>query len=392
MAARSPLEKRIRRRVSGRDHLFFAVCPPGLKNLCAKELQALETSHARAGIQPGGIEFSSRTDQAMHANLTLRTPVRILMRLGSFTARSFSALEQKIQAIDWEVFLPENSNVRIDVTTRKSKLFHSDAIAQRVSQSIARHLADHFEPSLKPAAGHTLFVRAENDRFTLSLDTTGMPLYKRGLKKKVTQAPLRENIASALLAWAGYGPDDILVDPMTGSGTFSLEAAMIRSGAPPGFFRSFAFEQLPGYSRKTFSYLKRQAEDAFKLESGPRIFASDIHADAIAVINENIPEHPLFESIQVEQGDFFAIRPDRISSAERGILVLNPPYGQRLVQERGRQAFYSELNRKLNADFKGWRLAILLPSRRDYDLLGLKLSVRRVFHGGMEAAACIGQI
>ncbi len=345
-------------------------------------------------ITQGGIEFKSKLNSCMLFNLNLRSPSKILMRISHFKADSFKKLEKKINAIDWILYLPKNCHLKFNVTTRKSRLYHSDAIAQRCEKIILDQLrlgSGFTEPSGKPST-QTIYIRAEDNNFTISLDSTGELLFKRGLKQKVAKAPLRENLAFAMLFWADFSKEDILIDPMCGSGTFSLEAAMIKTGLPPGFFRSFAFENWPGFSQKAYSHIKKQAEKQFTGCSGKQIFASDIDEMALTAMEQNISHPMLNPVIDVSKTDFFALRPSMISPQKKGVVMLNPPYGKRLGEKSDTRSFYHEIGKKLTANFKGWRVGIILPSRECKSYLGLKLELKPIYHGGLDIFAGIGII
>lgn len=387
-------EKRVKRRIIGREHFFFAACAPGLKKVCLNEMLGLGFPEDNLEITQGGIEFKSKLNSCMLFNLNLRSPSKILMRISHFKADSFKKLEKKINAIDWILYLPENCHLKFNVTTRKSRLYHSDAIAQRCEKIILDQLrlgSGVTEPSGK-APTQTIHIRVEQDNFTISLDSTGELLFKRGIKQKVAKAPLRENLAFAMLFWAGFSKEDILIDPMCGSGTFSVEAAMIKTGLPPGFFRSFAFENWPGFSQKAYSYIKKQAEKHFTGCSETQIFASDIDEMALTAMKQNISHPWLNPVIEVSKTDFFTLRPSVISPGKKGVVMLNPPYGKRLGEKSDTRSFYREIGKKLAADFKGWRAGIILPSRECKAHLGLKLELKPIYHGGLDVFAGIGII
>lgn len=387
----SSFKKRVKRRITGREHDFFAICSPGLKKTCYVEMQQLGFEPDKLVLSPGGVKFQARPDSAILANLFLRTPSRILMRIAQFKAASFEQLEKKISNIDWILYLPENSRLDIKVTTRKSRLYHSDAIVQRVKKIIEEQLTNTDTLSETPF-NHTLLLRAENDYFTISLDTSGELLFKRGIKTKVTHAPLRETIAASMLLWNNLSQDDIVLDPMCGSGTFSLEAAMIKTGTPPGRFRSFAFESFPGFSQKTFQYMIKEADKKIKAFQNTQIFASDTDEKALASLDNNIAGSKFSSIINVNKQDFFSIDPTMIAPGQKGIIMLNPPYGKRLKPAHGTRNFYREVSTKLKSDFKSWRLGIILPSRKYMSMLCMGLKFRPVFHGGLEAVAGIGII
>lgn len=389
-------EKRVKRRIVGREHDFFAVCSPGLRRVCHHEMRAHGFPGNHLKLDHGGVEFKGKLNDCMLFNLNLRSPSRILLRISRFRADSFQKLEKKINAIDWILYLPENCSLKFKVTTRKSRLYHSDAIAQRCEKIILDQLRSENGITCRTKPNQTVYIRADHDEFTISLDSTGDLLFKRGLKKKVTQAPLRENLAFAMLHWAGFSKEDILIDPMCGSGTFSIEAAMIKSNLPPGFFRSFAFETWPGFSQKTFAFNKRQAKEKFVTYSKKEIFASDVDDSALSAMEQNILDPDLQSLIAVSKKDFFStqlsdISPE-ISLKGKRVIVLNPPYGKRLGEKNNTKQFYQEIGNKLAADFKGCRLGIILPSRECKSYLGLKLELKPILHGGLEIFAGIGTL
>lgn len=342
----------------------------------------------------GGIEFKSKPNTCMAFNLNLRSPSRILMRISRFKADSFEKLEKKMNAIDWILYLPQNCSLKFSVTTKKSRLYHSDAIAQRCKKIILNQLSsgEAFTSPGKNKSNQTIYIRADHDEFSISLDTTGDLLFKRGIKTKVHKAPLRENIAFAMLFWAGFSKEDILIDPMCGSGTFCLEAAMMKTNLPPGFFRSFAFETWPGFSQKTYAYMKNQTREKLLISSEKKIFASDIDDMALAVLKQNISNHDFTRIIDASKKDFFSINPSEIPIGGKGVVMLNPPYGKRLGEKSNTRSFYREIGKKLAADFKGWRAGIILPSKECKSYLGLKLELKPIFHGGLDIFAGIGTI
>ena len=195
-----------------------------------------------------------------------------------------------------------------------------------------------------------------------------------------------------MLFWAGFSAGDILLDPMAGSGTFSLEAAMIKAGLPPGLFRPFAFESWPGFSPRAFAHLKKQAREKQVLVSEKQIFTSDMDDHAVAVMEQNMSGHDFCQTIDLCRKDFFSLNPSMISPGKKGVIMLNPPYGKRLEEKTDSKAFYREIEKKLLSDFKGWRLGIILPSKETLPNPLVKLQLKPIFHGGLEIFAGIGII
>jgi putative N6-adenine-specific DNA methylase len=396
----SAFARRVKRRVSARVHDFFAVCPPGLRQVCARELTRLNLGIHDIQVVPGGVNFSGKLADACPANLWLRSPSRILMRLARFRATHFSLLEKKLSDIDWELFLPAGTDPSIQVTTHTSRLYHSDAIAQRCGPIIRAAL------DVKPAdtdlyssgkdispqkdiLTQMVMIRAVNDRFEISLDMSGPPLFKRGIKKQITAAPLRENLAFAILETAGFTGQDVLMDPMCGSGTFAIEGAMIQARIPPGFYRRFACEAWPGFSPAGFAHARSQAAQQFSTASS--IFASDVDPHALAALTRNLSDHAFLAPVHASEHTFFDLRPDRFTR-KKGVVVLNPPYGRRLENHLDTTAFYREITRKLAMDFKGWRAGLIFPGKQFSDLNHLNFKPFPFFHGGLNLAAGIGRI
>ncbi len=402
----SAFEKRVKRRIIARPQNFFAVCPPGLKSICKNELSALGQEIQSIQILSGGVAFKSKLGPACFASIFLGSPSKILMRIAIFRADSFSILEKKLKQIDWELFLPGHTVLKIQVAAHKSRLYHSDAIAERCRPVIEASLSSSAmtgDQILPPGDGasspafstniskQTLLIRADHDQFELSLDMSGELLFKRGLKKRVVSAPLRENLAFAILKAAGFSKHDVLLDPMCGSGTFSMEAAMIQANIPPGFFRSFAFEQWPGFRKANFEYLKTSANKKFSAATSPQIFASDIDTNALSSLDASIGQHDFLKTIQTSEINFFDLQP-RSLTPEKGIVVLNPPYGRRLDRDMDKKLFYKEIGKKLAADFKGWKAGVLYPEKNLGHTLGLSLRPMPFFHGGLDLFAGIGII
>jgi putative N6-adenine-specific DNA methylase len=250
MPTTSPFFKRIKRHVIGREHTFFAATPPGFEPICLRELSSLHPVVGNARVIPGGVEFKGRLDDCYRANLSLHLPNRILMRIIAFKSSNFRQLERKVSDIPWELYLHPGSLLKVHVATKHCRLHHSAAISDRFQKTVASQLSaiQHDEKPLKTTdAEQNIFVRGKDDRFTVSIDSSGELLYKRGLKKHTGKAPLRETLAAASLLLAGYKGSQPLIDPMCGAGTFSLEGALIAKCIPPGWFRDFAFRGWPSY-------------------------------------------------------------------------------------------------------------------------------------------------
>jgi len=382
-AGDSAFEKRVRRRVAAREHTFYVGATPGLGGLLAQEVES------RLGLAvtrvTGGVEFSARLEKLWEAALHLRLANRILVRLSTFTADGFNGLERRTAEIPWELWLPADADIEVVVTTHHCRLYHSGAVAERVEKVVAKALPG----GGKGSVPQKIYVRGEDDHFTLSLDAVGEPLFKRQVKTHGGRAPIRETLASAILAMAGYTGDEPLVDPMCGAGTFSLEAAMLATQTPPGLFRQFAFEAWPSFRGKGFAHLKREGEVGMRRFDSPLIFASDLDEGAVGRLGKTLAAMPFGQAVSLQSADFFALDPASLASGP-GLVVFNPPYGKRI--KGGNDAFVKRLLTHLGTEWKGWKTAIAVPKAQVPRPLPSGFHEHPMSHGGLDLSVIIGQI
>lgn len=386
------LEKRIRRHVIGRPHPFWAVAAPGLEAVCAEELAAL-LPHSRPRPAAGGVFFTARLDEAQQANLMLHTATRIRMRIAEVRATHFAQLEKALAAIAWELYLGRETPVQVQVAVHRSRLFHRGAVAERVVRAVAERRRRTFFPPI-PGDGdpppQMLHVRADHDRFTLSLDTSGERLHRRGLKTQVGRAPLRETTAAAILRAIGYDGDQLLLDPMCGAGTFSLEAAMMACRIPAGWYRDFAFTRWPSFRPRRWDHLRRVcAADRRSAPPAP-IVAADRDPEAVRRFNTTLARTGLAAAVDLACRDFFAIDPQTLDGAP-GLLVLNPPYGRRLGTRPAGVALAARIGRHLEQHYPGWRVALIVPPGAE-DRVPRTLRPAPLRHGGLPLTLFTGRI
>jgi len=388
------LEKRIKRHVAGPIHPLFAATAPGLETLCFQELDTILESSTDMNKVPGGVEFKGRLIDVYRANLDLRTPLRITLRVARFRASNFRQFEKFITRVPWELHIKPDTALHVHVKTIHSRLYHTAAISDRLLRGVAGVLSGNLtqqDPDTGNRVVQNLFVRAVDDRFTVSLDSSGDLLYKRGLKTGGSRAPLRETLAAAVLKWAGYTGREPLIDPMCGSGTFSLEAAMVANGIPPGWHREFAFMNWPAFREKQWLHLKKERTEKIDPQSGPGVFAFDIEPSVCATLKSVVHRFDLSPTIEVGNTDFFRLIPAQISR-KPGVVALNPPYGIRFGSVKKSHRLYTEIASKLIKDYKGWRVAILLSDRRLLGNFPAVLKRRTVQHGGLELTLLTGRI
>ncbi len=384
------LEKQIKRHIIGPQHSFFATTLPGFESICRHELEGLSETIQNTEPTKGGVSFQGRLVDLYRANLHVRTAGRILMRITAFKASNFNQLGRQCQTLKWALYLAPGTVPNCKVTARHSRLYHTQAVAQCIQNSIMAYWSDK-NPTPVDSNGQTLFVRLKDDVVTLSLDSSGDNLYRRGLKTHGTKAPMRETMAAAILKLAGYRSDLPLLDPMCGAGTFSLEAALMAKHIPPGWQREFAFMQWPAFKPRQWGHLKKLAGQRIKQLENPLIRASDVDAGACDQLSGCVRHNGLADAVQVRREDFFGLCGREISD-KPGLVVLNPPYGRRLTPSASIEKLYKRINDTLKKNFKGWQVALIVPNKR----LAAKLTVGRkgfaLDHGGLKLTLLTGLV
>ncbi|MCX6036316.1 MAG: class I SAM-dependent RNA methyltransferase [Chloroflexi bacterium] len=334
---------------------FFAVTAPGLEPFTAQELRGLDLEPATVS---GGVLFKGDLTALYRANLHLRTASRILARLGNFFyATTFPELQERLARLPWERFLTARQPVSIHVTCHKSKLNHSDAVARSVSAALEERLGG-ASPILKAGEEgdqppQLVVVRLAEDKCTVSVDSSGTLLHKRGYRQAVAKAPLRETLAAALLMASGWDLASPLLDPFCGSGTIPIEAALMAIGIPPGINRRFAFMDWPGYDKTLWQTI--HAPSSTVHGQSPVILASDRDAGAIKMAQANAERAGISDTIEFKCQAISSITPP----AGQGWVVTNPPYGLRLSQGKDLRNLYAQFGNVLREKCPGWNLAVL---------------------------------
>jgi putative N6-adenine-specific DNA methylase len=326
---------------------LFLVAPPGLENLLADEARSL--GFAGATSVPGGVECSGSWRDVWRANYLMRGAVRVLVRIAVFPAVHLSQLDKKSRKIDWSGWLPNGAGLHVTASCRQSKLYHAGAVQQRVEQAVT----DAIDGRLDPANGLRLQARIVKNICTISLDTSGELLHRRGFKQAVVKAPIRETMAALLLRASGFTGREPVQDLMCGSGTFVIEAAEIALGLPPGRERSFAFEQLPSFDADAWAAL----QSSHKPVATDLIFAgSDRDKWAIEAARSNADRAGVSGVTQFETAD---VREARPVSDQAGLVMINPPYGARIGQRKALYPVYHALSETLRRHFQGWRVGLV---------------------------------
>ena len=361
---------------------FFAPCPRGLEAALAGELADLNASDVAAA--DGGVAFAGPVELAYRVNLESRLASRVLWQVGHGTYRDENDIYALAHALDWPRWFRADRTLRVDVAATRSPVHSLEFTTLRIKDAVCdRHrAAGGIRPSVskeRPDIRVHAYLTAGDA--TLYLDTSGEPLFKRGLRRETTEAPLRENLAAGLLRLAAWQPGIALLDPLCGGGTIALEAALIALDIAPGLKRTFGFQKLLWYDGPTWQRIKQAAQRRARAPTATGIYASDNDAVAVGQCQVNLAAAGLSAAVCVECADVLT----RAAPAPGGILVSNPPYGHRLAASDTLAAFYPRLGDALKQHFPGWTAYFLSADNRLPKLIGLKASRRTpLFNGALE--------
>jgi putative N6-adenine-specific DNA methylase len=358
---------------------FFAPCPRGLEGVLAGELAELGAGDIIAA--EGGVGFSGPLALAYAVNLHSRIASRVLWQVGSGRYRSEEDVYRGVNGLDWPHLFDGALTIRVNVSAVHSPLNSLDFITLRIKDAVcdrfraqtgARPDVDTAQPDVR------IHAFLESERFTVYLDTSGEPLFKRGARQSAGEAPLRENLAAGILTLSGWTPDQPLLDPMCGSGTFLIEALQIAHGIPPGAQRNFAFEKLRSFDEAAWNGIKAAARARPVPNPAPAIYGSDLYGDALKRARVNLAAAGFADSVSLKQANMLEIS----APAAQGILVANPPYGVRIGEQDELAAFYPQMGDVLKKKFTGWRAYLFTADLRLPKLIGLSPSKRTPLYNG----------
>jgi putative N6-adenine-specific DNA methylase len=380
---------------------FFASTAPGLESIAAGELKALGVKGRQ---ETGGVAFGGDLDRIYTTNLWLRTASRVVVRLGRFHASTFYELERRAKKIRWTDFLPATGSVKVRATCRKSRLYHSDAVAERVLAAIARvappgidlqiaeSSPDDGEEGGKGGAGsgkreagsrtgdgdtdadeqttgkavpngdatdgsQRFVVRIVHDECEISADSSGELLHRRGYRTEVAKAPLRETLAAAMVLASGWRAGEPLIDPMCGSGTIPIEAALIARGTAPGMNRRFQFMNWPNFDEALWNQIVGEARSSVK-NLPLDIRGSDRDAGAISAATRNAERAGVNADVRFATSSLSASMAELGDIAVGGWILTNPPYGIRVGNQNDLRDLYASLGTSLRSKH-GWRIGVL---------------------------------
>lgn len=359
---------------------LVATAAAGLEAVVGKEVRALGFD---CQVENGKVYFEGDVEAIVKTNLWLRAADRIKIIVGQFPARTFEELFQGVFALDWENYLPLGAKFPISkAKCVKSKLHNEPSVQAITKKAVVKKLQKHFHrpegvPLQEVGSTFNIEVSILKDQATIMIDTTGSSLFKRGYRVQKGGAPIKENMAAAILALSNWFPDKPLVDPTCGSGTFCIEAALIGMNIAPGFNRSFAFEEWSWVDKDMVQQVRDDAEQEANYEIELDISGFDIDGRMIEIAKSNAEEAGLSDVITFKQMRLQDFRTNKIN----GVVISNPPYGERLLDDKAVDILYNEMGQTF-APLKTWSKFILTSDELFELKYGQKADKKRKLYNG----------
>ena len=356
----------------------------GLEQVLAKELIELGANNVQ--IERRAVSFTGDLRMLYTANFCLRTASRVLVPIATFKAKKTDDIYEQVKALDWTEYMTPKTTFQIDATVYSDLFRHSQFITYRVKDAIVDYWMEH--GGVRPSVQLTnpdiyLNIHIAGDNVTLSLDSSGESLHKRGYRVANTQAPINEALAAGMLLLAGWRGQGDFYDPMCGSGTLLIEAALIARNIAPGIYRKgFAFEKWANFNADLFEDI--YSDDSRERDFKHKIYGSDAGFYAVQAATKNIESANLQRDIEVKQ-----IRVQELRLAERNtegaLVMINPPYGERLAQDKDVLRLYQDMGTTLKHQFNGATAWIISSNEDALKCIGLRPAKRiRLMNGELE--------
>ena len=330
---------------------FFATCPRGLEALLVEELSA---QHAlKIVATDGGVSFEGNLETMYRVNLHSRIATRILSRVGQGSYTTEEDIYKATFKLHWPSWFKVSQTIRVKVTGVKCPLKSLDFVTLRIKDAVCDRFRE--EGALRPSVSVRdpdvrIHAYLTENQYQIYLDTSGAPLYQRGFRDVSVIAPLRENLAAGIIMLSSWVPGKPFLDPMCGSGTFLIEAAMMAVNQPPGMKRTFGFQKLTSFDENLWRKIETEATNNMKPIEFLDIYGSDIDLRSVRVARHNLKIAGLEEVAKVIQSDFIKLEPP----ISEGVLVTNPPYGQRIGEDEDLKEVYPVWAKHMKESFGGW--------------------------------------
>lgn len=355
---------------------LIATATFGLEAIVGREVKELGYENT---IENSRVTFSAEKNAIPRCNLWLRSADRVLVKIGEFQALSFDELFEGTKALPWEEWLPENAAFPVDGKSVKSKLFSVSDCQAIVKKAIVERLKGVYHQQWFEETGpaYQVEVALLKDRVTLTIDTSGAGLHKRGYRKLSAQAPLKETLAAAMVNLSFWNPERVLIDPFCGSGTIPIEAAMIGLNIAPGLNREFSAENWPQLSNSLWNTAREEARDSIKQGMKLKIIGTDIDENVISMARYHRKLAGLDEQIHLQRLPLAELK----NSNKYGCIICNPPYGERIGEEKEVERLYREM-RKVFDPLETWSFYVLSAYPQFERVFGKRADRRRKLYNG----------
>ena len=365
-----------------RCHTCFAAVPRGAEEIAAAELAALGFADAQVGR--GGVAFVADRAGLYKANLWLRTASRVLVQLAVFPCSGPEELYKGVHAIDWTALVTPAMTLAVDCSLRDSAMTHSGFVALKTKDAVVDRIREACgnRPNVDTASPDVrINVHLHKNICTVSLDSSGEPLDRRGYRLERNEAPLRETLAAAVVALSGWDGSIPLADPMCGSGTIPIEAALLAGNVAPGLQRSFGFQRWLDYDKRVWERLLREADSGIRKLPLGLVTGLDQDSRALKLASRNAANAGFQGQIHFFHAALEEFRPE----GEQGVVIINPPYGKRLGDEDELKELYCQIGDVMKKRCRGWTGYVLTGNLELAKYIGLKASRRFVlFNGAIE--------
>jgi putative N6-adenine-specific DNA methylase len=366
---------------SSRSESFFASAPRGLEPLLLAEVESFLGKEGK--VVPGGVAFKGDWRTCYRVNYGSRIASRVLWRIGELDYKNDQDLYVAAKAVDWPAYFKVERTLRVNVTAQKSPLKSLEFATLRIKDAVCDRFRERFgrRPDVDRASPDVrVHAFLEGTHGTLYLDTSGEPLFKRGWRQGAADAPLRENLAAGIVMLTGWKPEEPLLDPMCGGATILVEAAAMARGRAPGARRGFGFQNLTVFQPEVLQSVLDEGKRK-EGQADPRLFGSDTDPKALNAARRNLAEAGVERWVRLERADLL----EREAPAASGVMVANPPYGERMGNPEALAAMYPKLGDALKKNFAGWRCYFFTADLRMPRLIRLEPSARTpLWNGALE--------
>ena len=355
----------------------------GFESILAKEIKSL-LNLEKVTVQDTKVEFNAPLSAICDCNIWLRTAGRIYLKTAEFEAITFDELFENTKQIPWENWIRSDDQFPItQISSKKSILFSKSDSQSIIKKAIAERLKTKYKTTKLPETNTKIAIRAQIDKniVTLSIDTSGEGLHKRGYRTQMDKAPLRETLAAGLILLSNFNAEkDVLIDPFCGSGTLLIEAGLIAKNIAPGLNRTFVSEQFHFLSQKNWQASRQKAKSTIKQDADFKIFGSDKSYRALSIAEENIKRAGL-SNIFVQKRDITEIG----SRFTKGKIICNPPYGERLDSQEEIEQLIQTMGKTFTKKFPDWSYYIISSHPKFEDHFGIKATKnRKLYNGGIK--------